>query len=67
MKVGNLVIPSSEWLGHSYYDEKILGVGIITEIMVGGSGKIQCRIIWSSADAYDTWEYDFELEVINES
>jgi len=66
VKVGDLVKPSSQWEGHRFLDEKDLGVGIVTEVVVCGGGNIQCHIMWSSEDAYNTWEYNYELEVTSE-
>ena len=74
MKVGDVVIPSSGWLSQAFYEAADFGVGIIidtTERSMVKFGEVRdltmCLVSWSGPDAFNTWEYDFELEVISES
>ena len=68
MKVGDIVIPSSNWLGYAFYNPEQFGVGTI--IGVGSTGKGSDKmyhIMWSGFGVFDSREYEFELEVISES
>lgn len=67
MKVGNLVKPSSEWVGHRFYNEEDVGVGIVIKRIECMYGPPQCNIMWTGTHTCDSWEYDYELEVISES
>ena len=67
MRVGNLVKPSPMWVGHRFHDEKDFGVGVVVERVEAEMGPSQCNIMWSGEHAYDSWEYDYELEVLSES
>ena len=74
MKVGDVVIPSSGWLSQAFYEAADFGVGIIIDsatrsvVKYGTVRDAAMHLVsWSGPDAYNTWEYDFELEVISES
>tara|TARA_B100000029_G_scaffold374909_1_gene369235 strand:- start:308 stop:535 length:228 start_codon:yes stop_codon:yes gene_type:complete len=74
VKVGDVVVPSSGWLSQAFYKEADFGVGIIIETTTRSMvkhGKIDDftmhLVRWSGDGAYNTWEYDFELEVVSES
>jgi len=69
VKVGDLVKPSSQWEGHRFHnDSESIGVGVVIDRAEECAfGRSQSKIMWSNKHAYHTWEYDYELEVINES
>ena len=74
MKVGDVVIPSLGWLSQDFYDAEQFGVGVIISVSTRSIvkfGSIQdtsmCLIVWSGFGVFNSWEYDFELEVISES
>ena len=69
MKVGDLVKPSEAWEGHRYRDgAKDIGVGLVIDrVEECAYGRSQSNVLWSGRPTYDTWEYDYELEVVNES
>ena len=67
MKVGDLVKPSEAWEGHKFHGAEFIGVGIVIDRMEECAfGRSQSNVLWSGKQDYDTWEYDYELEVINE-
>ena len=68
MKVGDLVKPSEAWEGHRFHnDAKSIGVGVVIDrVEECAYGRSQSNVLWSGKPTYDTWEYDYELEVINE-
>jgi hypothetical protein len=69
VKVGSLVKPSSQWLSQAYYNAEEFGVGLIIEEVLEQweSGDVMMyHIMWSADGAFDSWEYDFELEVLSE-
>ena len=66
MKVGDLVKPSLDWHQHAWADEEDFGIGVLLERVIDTTGKLQYRVAWSASGAGLSWEYDYELEVINE-
>jgi hypothetical protein len=67
VKVGDLVKPSEAWEGHRFHNEEDFGVGVVIDrVEECAYGRPQSHIMWSTEDAYNSWEYDYELEVINE-
>ena len=66
MKVGDLVVPSSGWLSQNFYDAEDFGIGLILNIIDEGE-RTMCYTMWSGFDVFNSWEYDFELDVISES
>ena len=66
MKVGDLVVPSSGWLSQAFYDAEQFGIGLILNIVDDGK-MTMCFIAWSGFGVFNSWEYDFELEVVSES
>ena len=66
MKIGDLVIPSSGWLSQDFYNAEDFGVGLILNMAEDGE-RTMCFIAWTGLDTFNTWEYDFELDVVSES
>ena len=66
MKIGDLVVPSSGWLSQEFYDAQQFGVGLILNMVEDGK-MTMCFITWSVFGVFNSWEYDFELDVVSES
>ena len=66
MKVGDIVVPSSNWLSQAFYNADEFGVGLIIKEVKEEDLTIY-RIMWSAEGVFNSWEYDFELDVISES
>jgi len=70
VKVGDIVIPSSSWLSQGFYDAEEFGIGLIIEEASEqweGNAARMYHIKWSGHGVFNSWEYDFELEVISEA
>ena len=67
MKVGDLVKPSPDLDRHAWADEEDFGIGVLLERVIDVTEKSQYRVAWSASGAGLTWEYDYELELVNES